>query len=856
MIPTRRPSHAPSISRCPPARLLAQLGGGHLLVIAVLCFVPLAAAAGEAGPPRDGGRKPAQIIVRANQTLHRLSRDLTGACLEDVNHEIYGGLYSQMIFGESFQEPADSAPVAGFNAYAGDWEVQDGELRVGGGDGPKLVSEHPAFSDGEVGVDIFLADRRSGNSGLIVKVDHPGSGADSFDGYEVSLDAGAGVLRLGRHRQNWELIRDTPCAVPLAQWIPLAVTLTANTLEVRVNRRSVIRYEDREHPLRSGRVGLRAWQRAARFRNLWIRRGGTTTALPFRASPDERPAVSQMWRVVRRGSAVGQWTLDHERAFLGGQSQRVAFVRGDGEVGVENQGLNRWGMYFVAGKPYEGYVWVRGDPLTELRVALESRDGRKVYATSRLTVTSNDWQRLDFALTPNRTDQSGRFTIALPRPGSVVIGHAFLQPGAWGRFKGLPVRRDVAEALVDEGVTVLRYGGSMVNAPEYRWKKMIGPRDLRPPYHGTWYPHSSNGWGILDFLDFCRAAGFLAIPAFNIDETPQDMADFMEYVNGPGESAWGRRRVAAGHPDAYGLKYLELGNEERVDESYWRKFQPLAQAIWAKDAGVILVVGDFFYSKVITDPFHFDGGAVKTLAAHKNILDLARSHGREVWFDVHIGTEQPPQPGNLAGERSFIAQLGRLSPGARYNVAIFEFNAGNHALKRALANACALHQVERIGDKLPIACSANCLQPDGQNDNGWDQGLLFLNPSQVWLQPPGYVTRMVSHHYLPLLVETEVQGADGQLDANAQCSEDGRKLVLQVVNLSDRPSPARIHLDGFAPSKSAAAVEELTGPLDAVNTAEAPRRIQPRRARWRHFSTPGEVRYTFPPHSFTVLQWE
>ena len=28
-----------------------------------------------------------------------------GACLEDVNHEVYGGLYSQMVFGESFQEP-------------------------------------------------------------------------------------------------------------------------------------------------------------------------------------------------------------------------------------------------------------------------------------------------------------------------------------------------------------------------------------------------------------------------------------------------------------------------------------------------------------------------------------------------------------------------------------------------------------------------------------------------------------------------------------------------------------------------------------------------------------------------------
>ena len=69
----------------------------------------------------------------------------------------------------------------------------------------------------------------------------------------------------------------------------------------------------------------------------------------------------------------------------------------------------------------------------------------------------------------------------------MVLGHAFLQPGEWGRFKGLPVRRDVAKGLIDQGITVLRYGGSMVNNGGYKWKKMIGPRYHRPPYAGTWY---------------------------------------------------------------------------------------------------------------------------------------------------------------------------------------------------------------------------------------------------------------------------------------------------------------------------------------------------------------------------------
>ena len=48
----------------------------------------------------------AQIHVDASRDVHRISRLLTGACLEDVNHEIYGGLYSQMIFGETLDSVA------------------------------------------------------------------------------------------------------------------------------------------------------------------------------------------------------------------------------------------------------------------------------------------------------------------------------------------------------------------------------------------------------------------------------------------------------------------------------------------------------------------------------------------------------------------------------------------------------------------------------------------------------------------------------------------------------------------------------------------------------------------------------
>ena len=50
---------------------------------------------------------------------------------------------------------------------------------------------------------------------------------------------------------------------------------------------------------------------------------------------------------------------------------------------------------------------------------------------------------------------------------------------------------------------------------------------------------------------------------------------FIEYFNGPRDSEWGRKRASNGHRQPYGLRYLQVGNEERVDESYWQKFKPM-----------------------------------------------------------------------------------------------------------------------------------------------------------------------------------------------------------------------------------------------------------------------------------------
>ncbi|HWD92245.1 MAG TPA: family 16 glycoside hydrolase [Verrucomicrobiae bacterium] len=800
---------------------------------------------------------PAQqtiIDIDASHTLHTVSPYLTGSCLEDVNHEVYGGIYSQMIFGESFAEPSPQVPIKDFKVF-GRWTPEPGGVHVIGGEGSKLAAESPAFTEGEASVEFKFNDDGSGNAGMIVKVSNAGKGHDQFDGYEISLEP-SGHLLFGRHRQNWEPIRTLPCEVQLNAWMKLTVSMTADSLKIFLNDKLITEYTDTEHPLEKGTVGLRTWQRDTSYRHFTVKTGGETTSYAFNpvSTSKEQGGVSEMWRPLHSGSANGSFAFVENNPFSGHQSQQITFANGSGEIGIENRGLNHWGMNFVRGKRYEGYVYVRAQKPTSFFVSLENGTASQVYSQKRLKVAGGEWQRVEFSLTPDQNDTAGGFSLKLKEPGSITVGYVFLQPGEWGRFKGLPVRKDVGQGLVDEGNSVLRFGGGMANAAGYRWKKMIGPREKRAPYLGSWYPYSSLGWGVFEFLDYCEAAGILGVPDINVNETSQDMADFVDYVNGPSSTEWGAKRAAGGHSKSYHLKFIELGNEERVDEHYFEKFKPIAEAIWAKDPRIILIVGDFVYDDAIQDPFNFTGAGTRitSMSAHQKILQLAKAHNAEVWFDVHVGTEGP-RP-SFGGFFSYADALDKIADGARHHLLTFEFNAGNHSLRRGLANAAGIMRIERDG-RIPISTSANCLQPDGENDNDWDQGLLFLNPSRIWLQPPGYVMQMIARNYEPTLVECSPRGGD-DIECCATRSADGKTLVLQVVNYSDHALPATLQLNGYLPGQAVARVNELSGSLQEMNTAIAPERIKSYSFDWPHNLKNGRTIYILPPLSFSIIKFQ
>ena len=99
-------------------------------------------------------------------------------------------------------------------------------------------------------------------------------------------------------------------------------------------------------------------------------------------------------------------------------------------------------------------------------------------------------------------------------------------------------------------------------------------------------------------------------------------------------------------------------------------------------------------------------------------------------------------------------------------------------------------------------------------------------------------------------------GTGTELDVNAKRSDDGKALVLLAVNWDDKEAVALHKLSGFAPTKPTAHLTELSGPLDAVNTADNLDAIVPGQTEWQHGLKNQPTNYTFPPHSITVIRFD
>ena len=147
------------------------------------------------------------------------------------------------------------------------------------------------------------------------------------------------------------------------------------------------------------------------------------------------------------------------------------------------------------------------------------------------------------------------------------LGHGVYE-GVWvGLDSPIPntrgIRNDVVAALKAIKVPNVRWPGGCF-ADEYHWRKGIGAPGARvvtlnPNWGGVIEP---NTFGTHEFMDFMGQIGSEAYLSANVGSgTPQEAAEWLEYLTTAQPSTLGKERGANGHPTPYKVAYLGIGNE-------------------------------------------------------------------------------------------------------------------------------------------------------------------------------------------------------------------------------------------------------------------------------------------------------
>ena len=106
----------------------------------------------------------------------------------------------------------------------------------------------------------------------------------------------------------------------------------------------------------------------------------------------------------------------------------ITSLQPGGRAGIANEGY--WGMSVVNGGVYEFSVYVRADKgyTGGLLAALESRDGKTIYATAELPAPGVDWTKVNTTLTSNTTDHAARLILYTTGTGTLYFDMVSLFP--------------------------------------------------------------------------------------------------------------------------------------------------------------------------------------------------------------------------------------------------------------------------------------------------------------------------------------------------------------------------------------------------------------------------------------------
>jgi alpha-N-arabinofuranosidase len=535
-------------------------------------------------------------------------------------------------------------------------------------------------------------------------------------------------------------------------------------------------------------------------------------------------------------------------------------------VGIANGGF--WGIPVKPDTTYRASFYARGNKFSgPLDLALESADGQTVFARATIAKISRKWKKYEATLTTGNVPPSkaNRFVITTTRPGALWLQNVSLFPP---NFNQRPngTRPDIMQLLAEMQPKFLRFpGGNYLEgntiAERFDWKATIGDVAQRPGHRSPWGYWSTDGFGLLEFLEWCedlKMEPLLAVyggyslrgqrveTGTNLNLYVQEALEEIEYVTGDATTKWGARRVKDGHPEPFKLTYVEVGNEDFADRSrsYDGRFAQFYDAIKAKYPNLKVIATTKVQSREpdLLDEHYYR--SQEDMQAHALDYDkYSRTDKTKIFVGEWATRVGSPTP-NMAG---------------------------------ALGDAAWMTGLERNSDLVLISCYAplfvNVSQVSGGNRSmQWSTDLIGYDALSSYGSPAYYAQKMFSTMHGDEILSTSSENIPSrtwqprafrgnppppqqirQIFFDATRDRQSGVIYLKVVNAAGTAQNINVQITGAPQIDSEGETVVLAaGSPEDTNSLEQPEHVVPRTEQAQHLGA--NFTREFPPYSITVLK--
>ncbi|WP_263354643.1 alpha-L-arabinofuranosidase A [Acidicapsa acidisoli] len=534
------------------------------------------------------------------------------------------------------------------------------------------------------------------------------------------------------------------------------------------------------------------------------------------------------WDVMRHGNAVAEKRLDTttgpSQALNYSMKLAVTKASQGNEAGLTNPGF--WGYGIRPETTYSGSLYARvadadaDAQIGPITVRMINNATGAVEAQAQVVARSGGWARYEYKLTTGKIAPStaNHLEFTVSHPGTVWLQLvSLMQPTFNNRPNGNRV--DLMQRMAAMHPKFLRLPGGnylegMTVGERFDWKKTIGPIEDRAGHQGPWFYWSSDGLGLLEFLEWCedlKVEPVLAVYAGyslggshvaagkDLEPFVQSALDEVEYVTGDSSTKWGAERARDGHPEPFPLHYVEIGNEDYLDRSgsYPDRYAQFAEAMRKHYPQLKLIATD--------------GNSEYETRVHPDVSDEHYYKSPADMMDLvhHYDKVSRSGPKIFVGE--WATRSGSPTP-----------NFGD-----ALGDAAWMTSMERNSDLIVMASYAPLLANVSPGAMEWPTDLIGFDAGTTYGSPSYWAQCLFAAHLGDGTAQSSISGENKRFFYSATVSSKDKVLHLKLVNASSIDQPLSLSLSGVQGVHTATMSSLHGATFDATNSISDPNVIRP-----------------------------